>query len=481
LKKVFYFSISANPWQRSAMLDSAIEKAKNEDNEVSFYQVYKSEDSSVDLPFASYLDYKLARYQDNRMRSALAERGVSLDEFDLLAPNASRIPNEKALEIGYEETIVKTRDSKPCRTHCAELIYHYGQTHQLVYEAAIRFLSLHRPDLVYIFNGRFYREKAIWRAAEDLGITVNFIERFSPAWVDRYFEFENAVHSIKYRCEIMMEFWDNYRATHGENLALSISDSWFANRTLGVGQSFTKDQSESFSRDKGNKKLITFFHSSEDELFSTDLGSNTWNDQIAFLRELHTELSKMDAFHLLIRVHPNLRHKSSREIQRWKIFQKELNQPNVTFVMHDSSVRTYDILRESDFVITFGSTIGVEASFAGKPSLLVSRAFHESLGVVLPIGNLVDLISILNDGVSQSILSKMKDSTRLYGLFHAIGGKSFQNLEHKTDKAQDPSFYFEKYKVGSMKVLSVIRRFEGALKKSRFSRLELDCSCIDGV
>ena len=137
MKKVFYFSISANPWQRSALLDSAIEKAKNEDNEVSFYQVYKSEDSSVDLPFASYLDYKLARYQDNRMRSALAERGVSLDEFDLLAPNASRIPNEKALEIGYEETIVKTRDSKPCRTHCAELIYHYGQTHQLVYEAAI--------------------------------------------------------------------------------------------------------------------------------------------------------------------------------------------------------------------------------------------------------------------------------------------------------------------------------------------------------
>jgi hypothetical protein len=103
------------------------------------------------------------------------------------------------------------------------------------------------------------------------------------------------------------------------------------------------------------------------------------------------------------------------------------------------------------------------------------------LGVVLPIGNLVELISILNDGVSQSILSKMKDSTHLYGLFHAIGGKSFQNLQRKTDKAQDPSFYFEKFKVGSMKALSVIRRFEGALKKSRLSKLKLDCSCVEGV
>jgi hypothetical protein len=481
LKKVFYFSISANPWQRSAMLDSAIEKAKIEDNSVFFYQAYKSEDSPLDLPLASYLDYQLARYQDNRMRSALEERGVSLASFDLLAPNVSRILNDKALEIGYEETIVKTRDSKPCRTHCAELIFHYGQTHQWIYEAATRFFSLYRPDVVYIFNGRFYREKAIWKAAEDLGIDVNFIERFSSAWEDRYFEFANPVHSIEYRCEIMKDFWKNYLSNHDKSLAISISNSWFANRTLGVGQSFTKDQGESFTRDIGNKKLITFFHSSEDELFSTDLRSNTWNDQIAFLRELHNELSKIDAFHLLIRVHPNLRHKSSREMKRWKSFQRELNHPNVSFVMHDSSVKTYDILGESDFVITFGSTIGVEASFKGKPSLLVSRAFHESLGVVLPIGNLVDLISVLNDGVAQSILSKMKDNTRFYGLFHAIGGKSFQNLERKTDKAQDPSFYFEKYKVGSMKILSVIRRFEGVLQKSRFSKLKLDCSCVEGV
>jgi hypothetical protein len=481
LKKVFYFSISANSWQRSAMLDSAIEKAKNINNEVFFYQAYESEDSPIDLPFASYLDYQLARLQDNRMRSALRKRGISIESYDLLDQNNSGILDDKALKVGYEETVVKTRDSKPCRIHCAELISHYGHVHQLVYEAAIEFLSTRRPDLIYIFNGRFYREKAIWKAAEDLGITVNFIERFSPAWEDRYFEFVHPVHSIEYRCEIMMHFWKTYLTNHDETLAISISDNWFNNRSLRVSQSFTKDQSESFTQEIGGKKLITFFHSSEDELFSTELGSITWNDQIDFLRELHQELSKMEAFHLLIRVHPNLRHKSSREIRRWKSFESELRQSNVTFVMHDSSVRTYDILEKSDFVITFGSTIGVEASFKSKPSLLVSRAFHESLGVVLPIGNLADLMSVLNRGISQRILSHMKYSTRLYGLFHAIGGNSFQNLKHKADKKQDPSFYFEKYKVSSMKLLSVIRRFEGSLKKGRGSNLRLDCSCVEVV
>lgn len=463
------------------MLDSAIEKAKEKLNNVTFYQGYQSENSPVDLPFASLLDYRLARYQDHRIRRSLASKGVALNSYDLFNPTDIASPDTKDIEVGYEETIVKTRDSKPCRTHCYSLIQHYGQIHKLVYQAAIRFLSIHRPDLIYIFNGRFYREKAIWKAAQDLGIAVNFIERFSPAWEDRYFEFEKPVHSVDYRCSIMTEFWKNFTKDGDEIYANSISDNWFLERLVGVGQTFTLNQSDSFVRAIGNRKLITFFHSSEDELFSTNLGSNTWNDQIAFLKELQGELSRTSEFHLLIRVHPNLRHKSAREIRRWQNFRNELNGPNVTFVMHDSSVKTYDILNKSDFVITFGSTIGVEAAFQGKPSLLVSRAFHESLGVVISVGNLADLTDTLRDGVSGDIISSLKQSTRYYGLFHAVGGKTFQNLERRNDKTQDPSFYFEKYKIGSAKWISAIRRFEGAVKKKVVPKIELECSCLGNV
>lgn len=478
MKKVFYFSISANPWQRSALLDSAIQEASNQSSRVTFLQAYEHESSPVDLPLSSFLDYKLAKLQNQRINRALSNLGILLEEYSLFEPSENAGLSKTELEVGYEETIVKTRDSRPCKIHTKKLIEHYGLIYYLVYQKAFEFLKLHRPDWIFIFNGRFYREKAIWKAAQDLGIKVKFIERFSPAWEDRYFEFERPVHSIEYRCSIMRNYWAEFSSSKSESEAKNISEKWFLDRSQGVSQTFTKEQNLNFKRNTEIKTLVTFFHSSEDELFSTDLGSTTWNDQIEFLRKLQGELSDYSDLHLLIRVHPNLKHKSSREIMRWKEFQSESIRPNVTFVMQDSSIKTYDILKESDFVVTFGSTIGVEASFFGKPSLLVSRAFHESLNVVIPVNGMSELLKILNSGVNQAEISKLFDNTVQYGLFHALGGISFRHLKRKELRSQDPSFYLNGSRLGSWKLISFVRRFEGAIRKTFFPKVKLDCSCV---
>lgn len=478
MKKVFYFSISANPWQRSALLDSAIQEASNQSSRVTFLQACAHESSPVDLPFSSFLDYKLANLQDQRIKRTLSNMGLLLEKYSLFDSCENAGLSEVELAVGFEETIVKTRDSRPCKIHTKELIEHYALVYQLVYRKAFQFLESHRPDWIFIFNGRFYREKAIWKAAQDLGIKVKFIERFSPAWEDRYFEFERPVHSIEYRCSIMRNYWAEFSSSKSESEAKNISEKWFLDRSQGVSQAFTKEQNLNFKRNTEIKTLVTFFHSSEDELFSTDLGSTTWNDQIEFLRKLQSELSDYSDLHLLIRVHPNLKHKSSREIMRWKEFQSESIRPNVTFVMQDSSIKTYDILKKSDFVITFGSTVGVEASFFGKPSLLVSRAFHESLNVVIPVNGMSELLDILNSGVKQMEISNLFDNTVQYGLFHALGGVRFRHLKHKEKRSQDPSFYLHGFRLGSWKLISFVRRLEGSIRKKLFPKVKLDCSCV---
>lgn len=139
-----------------------------------------------------------------------------------------------------------------------KLIEHYGLIHHLVYQKAFEFLKLHRPDWIFIFNGRFYREKAIWKAAQDLGIKVKFIERFSPTWEDRYFEFERPVHSIEYRCSTMRNYWTEFSSSKSESEAKDISEKWFVDRSQGVSQAFTREQNLDFKRNPEIKTLVTF-------------------------------------------------------------------------------------------------------------------------------------------------------------------------------------------------------------------------------
>jgi hypothetical protein len=479
--KIFYFSISANPWQRAALFDSAIESAKNKENQITFFQSYAWESTSVDLPISSYLDYKVAKIQDMRMSQKLRDRDLVLEQYSLIDSTLKFDLDEVDLKIGYEETIVKTRDSKPCRQHSDKLIQHFAHVHHSAYSQAITFLLLRKPDLIYIFNGRFYREKAIWRAALKLGIEVIFIERFSPGWEDRYFEFKKPVHNIEYRCSLMQEYWEKYCEEYGKEKAIEVSTDWFIGRSQGTNQSFTKDQILPFERGSEVKTLVTFFHSSEDELFTTDLGSVIWNDQIEFIKELSEMILVNKSIHLIVRLHPNLRYKSVREITRWRDFSSNINLSNVTFLMHDSAVKTYDLLQNSDLVLTFGSTIGVEASFIKKPSLLVSRAFHELLDVVQVIQGKSDLEVFLTEAVPNKVLEKYAYNTHTYGLFHATAGNKFRNLVRRADRVQDPSFCFGKYKIGSWKLISLIRRLEGLVRSTFWTRLDLTCSCPNNM
>ncbi len=459
-------------------MDSAIEKSQDRKTEVVLLQNYQAESAFVDLPLSSKFDYQLARLQDSRLRSVLSKIGLGLETLNPSQLTADIELNAIDLGIGNEEVVVKTRDSKPCKIHTNGLVEHYARVHKNLYIQVREYLLKSRPNQVVIFNGRFYREKAVWRAAVNLNIECHFVERFSPTWGDRYFEFERPVHDIEYRCSIMRDFFDDFALDKSLHEGEKIAKDWFQNRSLGISQKFTAHQNREFESDETYSKLITFFHSSEDELLTTDLGSATWSDQISFLSELSDQFAARNDIQLLIRIHPNLRYKSRREIQRWNDFSKKIQLPNVKFIMHDSPISTYDILRKSNFVITFGSTIGVEASHLKKPSILVGRAFHEDLDLTINISNLRELMAIIGAGVADKELNDLAENTAAYGLFHAVGGIRFKHLRRVgIEDSQDPKFVFQKVRIGTWKLISLIRRVEGEYRKSFGPCFGLDCNC----
>jgi hypothetical protein len=455
----------------------ALRESQISSNNVAFFQSYSSETFLLDGPLSSLLDYQLARLQDARLRRKLKSTGMEFGKYKLISREIKVTVSSEDLKIGFAETISKTRDGKPCPLHLQKAISHYAKLYRQTYEQALRFLSERKPDCIYIFNGRFYRERGIWKAALELGIQVLFVERFSPSWEDRYFVFSKPVHDIKYRCDVIREYWDIFCAKYGKEKAYEVSHKWFKDRSKGLSQTFTTNQHGKFTIQSENEITVAFFQSSDDELYTTSLGESVWTDQIDFLKNLVDKLKELPNIHLVVRLHPNLRNKSKREIARWRELANELNSKKCTFILHDSPVNTYDILEKSNFVITYGSTIGVEASYICKPSILVSNAFHESLQVVSKVESIEEIFEILKNRPSEDVLAQYSANARKYALFYASGGIHISYLQKANQRIQDPSFHLKGVRIGTWRLISGLRLIEGKLLDFLAPKLASNCNC----
>jgi CDP-glycerol glycerophosphotransferase (TagB/SpsB family) len=145
--------------------------------------------------------------------------------------------------------------------------------------------------------------------------------------------------------------------------------------------------------------------------------------------------------------------------------------------MPESPINTYDLLSKSDFIITFGSTIGVEASYFCKPSILASNAFHENLQIVKRVHTMQDIVDILNSKPNSSQLRSSYENALKYGLFYSNGGIHFRFLKKADLKEQDPSFAFENVRIGSWRIISFIRMIEGKFFDFLAPILPSGCNC----
>jgi hypothetical protein len=334
-------------------------------------------------------------------------------------------------EGAYLELISRRRESAPDKNKHMQTLTRLQNSYLKTYSAAHYSLSKDRPSFVYLFNGRFLQEKAVADCCKQMKIPVIFFERFNPSWLDKYFLFYESTHSPKYRSRAMLEFFDNTEDTLQQSL-IKIGEKWFSDRALGLTQNFTKAQNSTLIR-KTNKPFFVFFHSSEDELITTDLISSIWLGQISALKSLVSVINSIGTHDLVIRIHPNLSHKSNDEIDLWNRLAHELTilHPWITFLAYDNNVNSYSLIDRSDGVITVGSTIGVEAAFKEKKSILLGRAFHEDMDITLNPKNEAELRNFLLMTIpSPEIISRRSNAVK-YAVFHALGGIKYTSVEVK--------------------------------------------------
>ena len=69
-------------------------------------------------------------------------------------------------------------------------------------------------------------------------------------------------------------------------------------------------------------------------------------------------------------------------------------------------------MKKADKVITFISTVGVEAAYSGIPSILAGQAFYDELDCVYQAHNFEELFEYINN---KSLAPKPKENAYPYG------------------------------------------------------------------
>ncbi|KAF5423107.1 MAG: Capsule polysaccharide biosynthesis protein [Candidatus Methanocomedens sp.] len=288
-----------------------------------------------------------------------------------------------------------------------------------VYNAIEYYLEEIKPDVFYLFNGRYAALRPAQRAAQKLGVKTYVHERAGV--LQRYSLTEDTYpHDIEYQKSQIEQHWNDERPIAKKE---ELARQWFEERRGGKDQSwhsFTKSQV------KGNlpkdfdptRRNIAIFISSQDEFESIAGWENPiYKDQIDAINSIiNGDADENIRFYL--RIHPNLKGLKNTQTKELS----GLEAPNLTVIPADASIDSYELMDACEKVITFGSTMGIESVFWGKPSILVGRALYENVeGCYIP-----ETHDELIDQINLNLTTKPNTGALKYGYKQAIYGYPYK-------------------------------------------------------
>lgn len=334
----------------------------------------------------------------------LRSRGINcidITDFeypDFYIPKLSSVDELKIFEyknynIGrgvLSDLIVFSRDAYP------DVDDYIGQINQSIcasikaYELLCYMLQKYLPKIVLTFNGRQAVPSAISNAADFLNIPIKYYE--AGATPERFFLNDQKLHDFNYRTFLIKEYWKN--AQDGDSKAI---EHFEARRNCCLHDyNYAQLQKQGKIPSKIKPKRITFFSSSEDEIQCLDIDaisdkSKIFVSQRESIEFLINWVKNQSDIELIIRIHPNVANKCKKDQDYWH----NLSGENVTLIDAMSTVDSYALMESSDIVITYGSSIGLEATYWGIPSILLMNGYYSGFEAAYEPDTKEELISLL--------------------------------------------------------------------------------------
>jgi hypothetical protein len=340
-----------------------------------------------------------------------------------------------------------------------ELIKRILTSSLIIYFSFEKEVNIIKPDLVYLFNGRFAEIRPLIRLCEKNNI--KYITHERGANIYKYDIFENALpHDYEYIFKEIELYWNKE-----DSNKISISEEWIENRMKGVDTSwysFVKEQKKNLLPEKFDfkKRNITIFNSSEDEFAAIDekVKKKFYNGQFDAIKSIVNNFKKHDDIHFYLRVHPNLKNLNNYQTIEIKLL-SELKINNFTIIHAESNISTYDLIKNSDKIITFGSTVGIEAVYLNKPSIMIGNALYENLDCVYIPKSEQELFYLIED---KDLKVKNRDLALKYGYWESIHGYDFKYFKPEnfaTGKFMGKKINLYTHQVLFRKLLSLLHKF----------------------
>jgi CDP-glycerol glycerophosphotransferase (TagB/SpsB family) len=217
----------------------------------------------------------------------------------------------------------------------------------------------------------------------------------------------------------MYDNWDPATRDH-------IGATWFTDRQQhldSANQAYTDAQKIGLSIDvPTSKRVVVFFSSSGDEIAELDLDWDEYfGTQDNALHALRRQCQRIQDTYLVVRTHPHKRRKPKLDVASWHETVSKIN-PDLHLDEY-SDIDSYALMRQADIVVTYGSTTGIEAAFAGKPVIVMGPSAYDQLGVAQ---------RVMNESQLQEALSAPRDSdprgALAFGLMMTRRGFHYENV-----------------------------------------------------
>lgn len=289
----------------------------------------------------------------------------------------------------------------------------YDQTAELIRQRGI--------TAVVVYNGRFLHDRAASAAAQDAGIPVLY---YDTGGIDTDFDLTDSVtHDWSDLQHRMLTMYEQWPADERDELG----STWFEERrqhTAADNSLFTESQQIGSSIDRPSaERVVVYFSSSGDEIAELELDwSRFIGDQPEALLRVAEACRRRSGYALVVRSHPHKRMKPAQDVAEW--FEAvEQAQPDIHLDPY-SPVDSYELMKLADIVVTYGSTTGVEAAYAGKKVIVLGPSAYDELGCADFAGRIDEL-----DAAMDSIQPGSWPGAVSYGLMMRRRGFCFESVE----------------------------------------------------
>lgn len=267
-------------------------------------------------------------------------------------------------------------------------------------DALIPIVDIVKPEKMITYNGRYYENRFIYDIAKTNNINFNSLEviggRNEP-YFSVHFPYD-LPHSISQFTKLINKSWDE--SSLDENEKVEKASSFYDKRRNGIvagDKVYISFQQkgvlpDSFDYSKHN---IAIFNSSADEMAAV---GGEWDESTVIFSTQYESIKHIlnvapPNYHFYLRIHPNL--KDVKFNYHTDLYKLSNEYGNITIIEPKSTISSYSLMDACEKVIVFGSTMGVESCYWGKPVILIGTAFYAGMDVFYKVMNKSDILPLL--------------------------------------------------------------------------------------